>query len=99
MTNQPYRKTPNPFDTTANVGQSFERRISPVTYSMAHIVFMDGTNTEVMVKASPSVAHNLVKDIGAHGYLVLWNDSDTLCVRAETIKHFSMREVTNGVTK
>jgi hypothetical protein len=64
------------------------------SYSIAEIVFMDGTKHEFMVKASPSVVPHLVKEMKATGYLTLWNDSDTLCIRADQIKHFSMREVT-----
>jgi len=63
-------------------------------YSIAEIVFMDGTKHEFMVKASPSVVPHLVKEMQNTGYLTLWNDSDTLCVRADQVKHFSMREVT-----
>ena len=64
------------------------------TYSIAEIVFMDGTKHEFMVKASPSVVPHLVKEMKNTGYLTLWNDSDTLCIRADQVKHFSMREVT-----
>lgn len=64
-------------------------------YSIAEIVFMDGTKHEFMVKASPSVVPHLVKEMKNTGYLTLWNDSDTLCVRADQVKHFSMREVTS----
>jgi hypothetical protein len=64
------------------------------SYSIAEIVFMDGTKHEFMVKASPSVVPHLVKEMKNTGYLTLWNDHDTLCVRADQVKHFSMREVT-----
>ena len=63
-------------------------------YSLAEIVFMDGTKHEFMVKASPSVVPHLVKEMHNTGYLTLWNDIDTLCVRADQIKHFALREVT-----
>ena len=69
------------------------------TYSIAHIVFMDGTTQEFMVKASPSVVPHLVKEMKASGFLTLWNDSDTLCIRADLIKHFGMRQVTNQQEK
>ena len=63
-------------------------------YSIAEIVFMDGTKHEFMVKASPSVVPHLVKEMKNTGYLTLWNDHDTLCIRADQIKHFAMREMT-----
>lgn len=68
-------------------------------YSIAQIVFMDGTTTEFMVSASPSVVPHLVKEMKASGFLTLWNDSDTLCIRADLIKHFGMRQVTNQQEK
>lgn len=63
-------------------------------YSIASIVFNDGTTQEFMVKASPSVVPHLVKEMKATGYLTLWNDSDTLCVDTRHIKHFALREIT-----
>lgn len=68
------------------------------TYSLAQIVFTDGTTHEFMVKASPSLVPHLVKEMKATGHLILWNDHDTLCVRADQIKHFALREITNQVT-
>jgi len=66
----------------------------PPSYSIAEIVFMDGTKHEFMVKASPTVVPHLVKEMKNTGYLTLWNDHDTLCIRADQVKHFSLREVT-----
>lgn len=68
-------------------------------YSLAEICFVDGTTISFMVKAGPSVVANLVKDMHSTGYLVLWNDTDTLCVRAADIKHFCLREVTQPTTQ
>jgi hypothetical protein len=63
-------------------------------YSIAEIVFMDGAKHEFMVKAAPTVVPHLVKEMKNTGFLTLWNDTDTLCIRADQVKHFSMREVT-----
>ena len=87
--------------------QSQPRRINrdefdtphPSAYSIAQITFMDGTTQEFMVKASPSVVPHLVKEMKASGFLTLWNDSDTMCIRADLIKHFGMRQVTNQQEK
>ena len=68
-------------------------------YSIAEITFMDGTKHEFMVKASPSVVPHLTKEMSNTGYLTLWNDTDTMCIRADQIKHFSMRQVTNQQEK
>jgi hypothetical protein len=68
--------------------------IKPAQYSLAHVVFTDGTETQFMVRASPSVVPHLTKDMKETGFLTLWNDTDTLCIRADQVKHFSMREIT-----
>ena len=64
------------------------------TYSLAEIVFKDGTKTEFMVKASPSVVPHLTKEMKQTGQLVLWNDTDTLCIAADQIKFFCLRHIT-----
>jgi hypothetical protein len=74
--------------------EMLNRQPAPPQYSIASIVFNDGTTQEFMVKASPSVVPHLVKEMKATGYLTLWNDSDTLCVAAHHIKHFALREIT-----
>lgn len=65
-------------------------------YSIAQITFLDGTTTEFMVKASPSVVPHLTKEMSNTGFLTLWNDNDTMCIRADQVKHFSMRQVTTN---
>jgi hypothetical protein len=61
---------------------------------MAYITFTDGTTQEFKVKAAPSVVPHLTKEMKSSGFLTLWNDTDTLCIRADAIKQFSMRELT-----
>ena len=68
-------------------------------YSLALITYMDGTTSEFMVKAAPSVVPHLVKEMSNTGFLTLWNDTDTMCIRADIVKSVSMREVTKGETK
>jgi len=65
------------------------------TYSLAEIVFLDGTKHEFMVSAGPTVVPHLIKEMKGTGYLTLWNDTDTFCVRADGIKHFALREITS----
>lgn len=67
--------------------------------STAHIVLVDGTTMVFPVSASPSVAPHLVKDMKNTGYLTLWNDRDTMCIRADQIKLFSMSEDPNQPTE
>ena len=94
---QPKRIPADPWDMHEYSDSDAKPR--PPSYSIAQITFMDGTTQDFMVKASPSVVPHLVKEMKATGYLTLWNDSDTLCIRADQVKHFGMREVTNQQEK
>ena len=67
----------------------------PPVYSIAQIVFKDGTTLEFMVKASPSVVSHLTKEMQNTGYLTLWNDTDTMSIASAEIKHFCLRQITN----
>jgi hypothetical protein len=88
-TTQP-RRGRDPFDLDEYVDKYRE------AYSIAEITFMDGTKHEFMVKASPSVVPHLTKEMSNTGFLTLWNDTDTMCIRADQVKHFSMRQVTTN---
>lgn len=63
-------------------------------YSLAEIELLDNTRIEMMVNASPSVLSSLAKEMHNTGFLVLWNDTDTLCVQAVQIRKFIMRQIT-----
>jgi hypothetical protein len=60
--------------------------------ALARIVFIDGTEKAFMVNANPSVVPSLTKEMYNTGFLTLWNDTDTLCIRADQVKHFSLSE-------
>lgn len=63
-------------------------------YSIAEITFKDGSRTEFMVKASPSVVPHLLKEMKNTGHLTLWNDTDTMSIAASEVKHFCLRVMT-----
>ena len=69
-------------------------QVSQESYSLAEIILMDGSKIEFMAKASPSVVPYLTRDMKNNGYLIMWNDTDTICIPATNVKHFSMRSVT-----
>lgn len=60
------------------------------TYSVAEITYKDGSRLEFTVKASPSVVPHLIKDMKSTGYLTLWNDTETISIAADGIKHFAL---------
>lgn len=63
-------------------------------YSVAMITLIDGTTKEFRVRAAPNVVPHLVKNMKDSGFLTLWNDTDTLCIRADQVKCIEMREQT-----
>ena len=87
-----YAQTPRRRHDAFDVDEYVER--ARETYSIAHIQLTDGTEQEFMVKASPTVVPHLLKEMKNTGYLTLWNDTDTLCIRADHVKQITMREVT-----
>ena len=74
----------NPANPHANVPQ----------YSLTEVTLMDGTTHSFMTKASPNLAGHLAKEMGATGFLTLWNDTDCMCIQASQVKMFSMRQIT-----
>lgn len=73
-----------------------KKKIPPEdVYSIAEITFKDGSRTEFMVKASPSVVPHLTKEMKNTGYLTLWNDTDTLSIAASEVKYVCLRQITS----
>lgn len=66
----------------------------PATYSIAEIVFVDGTKTEFMVKAGNGIAKYLRDELRDHQCLTLRNDSDVLVVTREQLRCFTLRQIT-----
>jgi hypothetical protein len=67
---------------------------NPPQYSVTEVTMMDGTTHSFMTKASPNLAGHLAKEMGATGFLTLWNDTDCMCIQASQVKMFSMRQIT-----
>jgi hypothetical protein len=63
-------------------------------YSVTEVTMMDGTVHSFMTKASSNLAGHLAKEMGATGFLTLWNDTDCMCIQASQVKMFSMRQIT-----
>jgi hypothetical protein len=63
-------------------------------YSLTEVTMMDGTVHSFMTRASPNLAGHLAKEMGATGFLTLWNDTDCMCIQASQVKMFSMRQIT-----
>ena len=66
----------------------------PNIYSIAEIVFVDGTKTEFMVKAGKGIAGYLRDELRDHQSLTLRNDSDVLVVTREQLRCFTLRQIT-----
>ena len=64
------------------------------SYSMAEIALQDGTSQTFMMKASTRITDHLLSQMKEKGYLVMWNDTDVLCIRADQVKQFTLRAFT-----
>ena len=62
--------------------------------SLVQISLNDGTTLEFIANVSPSIASHLTKKMREDGFLTLWNDVDTLSVRADQVRMFTLREIT-----
>ena len=79
---------------TSNPKGYREYREYPDVYSIAEIVFVDGTKTEFMVKAGKGIAGYLRDELRDHQSLTLRNDSDVLVVTREQLRCFTLRQIT-----
>lgn len=60
---------------------------SPYTkqYSLAEVQLTNGEMVGMMVTASPSLGSHLTKQMATEGYLNLFNDSESLVIKADRV--------------
>ena len=80
-------------------GTTTKSREYPDTYSVAEVVFVDGTKTEFMIKAGKGIAGYLRDELRDHQSLTLRNDNDVLVVTREQLRCFTLRQITQENTK
>jgi hypothetical protein len=66
----------------------------PVEYSLAEIVYVDGTTTSFIVKAGVGIARYLAEDLRDKQAITLRNDTDVLIIPREQLRSFIMRAMT-----
>ena len=64
------------------------------SYSMAEVEMMDGKTQTFMIKAAPRISQHLLTEMQDKGFLIMWNDTDVLCIRADQVKQFTLRAFT-----
>ena len=63
-------------------------------YSMAEVEMVDGKTQTFMIKAAPRISQHLLTEMQDKGFLIMWNDTDVLCIRADQVKQFTLRAFT-----
>jgi hypothetical protein len=66
----------------------------PTEYSLAEIVYVDGTTTTFTVKAGVGIAKYLAEELRDKQALTLRNDTDVLLIPREHLRSFTMRRLT-----
>lgn len=66
----------------------------PVEYSLAEIVYTDGTTSSFMVKAGVGLARYLAEELRDKQALTLRNDTDVLLIPREQLRSFTLRAMT-----
>lgn len=66
----------------------------PAEYSLVEIVYIDGTTTSFIVKASTNIAKYLRDELRDTQALTLRNDTDVLVVVREQLRSFTLRAMT-----
>lgn len=60
----------------------------PKPRSKIFIELVDDDPIEFYMDASPSTTPHLLEGMKKTGFLTVWNDDETLCIRAERVKEF-----------
>lgn len=76
------------YGTTSQVGAAPKaQRTYPDTkkYSLAEVQLTNGEMVGMMITASPSLGSHLTKQMALEGYLNLFNDSESLVIKADRV--------------
>jgi len=66
--------------TTAQTGSPYKKQ-----YSLAEVQLTNGEMVGMMITAGPSLGPHLTKAMASDGYLNLFNDSETLIIKADRV--------------
>jgi hypothetical protein len=66
--------------TTAQTGSPYKKQ-----YSLAEVQLTNGEMVGMMITAGPSLGKHLTAEMASGGYLNLFNDSETLIIKADRV--------------
>ena len=66
--------------TTAQTGSPYKKQ-----YSLAEVQLTNGEMVGMMITAGPSLGKHLTAQMASEGYLNLFNDSETLIIKADRV--------------
>lgn len=59
--------------------------------SIVDITLVDGTELSFAITAAPVAAQKTVAAVKDTGFLILWNETGTLCIPSDQLKYFTVR--------
>lgn len=65
-------------------------------YSLAEVQLTNGEVFGMMITAGPTLGQHLTKEMGSTGYLYLYNDDESLIVKADRIAAVKLTKMTSG---
>lgn len=84
--------------TSGTYQQPTTRRVSsgPVLrdYSLAQVQLVDGSIVGMTITANPTLGSHLVKEMASTGYLYLYNESESLMIRADRVVAVKLTKLT-----
>lgn len=63
-------------------------------YSLAQVQLNDGSVVGMTISASPSLGQHLVKEMGSTGYLYIFNDTESLMIKADRVVAVKLTKMT-----
>lgn len=64
------------------------------TYSLAEVQLMDGSMVGMTISAATSISNHLIDRMAATGFLYLFNDSESLLIRASDVRAIRITNLT-----
>jgi hypothetical protein len=87
VTSNPYANT-NPYRPQSASASSSKQ------YSLAEVQLVGGEMIGMMITAGPTLGQHLTKQMGTDGYLYLYNDNESLVLKADRIVAVKLTKMT-----
>ena len=65
-------------------------------YSMAEVQLTNGEMVGMMITAGPTLGQHLTQQMAKDGYLYLYNDNESLIIKADNVATVKLTKMTQG---